>query len=107
MKTNDPNVDYEFLTLKKYELEFLHLMDEKFDIKNPTVVLFFKKHFVHDISFPALPEQYSKTLNGDLYSGFCKKGKQMTDPPVPEELVVMQKCLDSLSTNPKMSFSMD
>jgi hypothetical protein len=82
-------------------------MDEKFDIKNPTVVLFFKKHFVHDISFPALPEQYSKTLNGDLYSGFCKKGKQMTDPPVPEELVVMQKCLDSLSTNPKMSFSMD
>ena len=24
VKTNDPNVDYEFLTLKKYELEFLH-----------------------------------------------------------------------------------
>lgn len=43
VKTQDPNSDYEFLTMKRYELEFLHSLDEKFDIKNPTIILFFKK----------------------------------------------------------------
>lgn len=49
VKTSDPNVDQEFFNLKKYEIEFLNLMDEKFDIKLPTIVMFFKSFMTYDI----------------------------------------------------------
>lgn len=107
VKTQDPNQDYEFLNPKRYELDFLHMLDEKFNIKNPTIILFFKKRFMYDFEFPEILDQIqkSKTIQGDLFSGFNRKGRTSYEVTVTPEMKEMQKCLDSLCTNPRPSYA--
>jgi hypothetical protein len=67
----------------------LHHLDEKFDIKDPTIILFFKKKFMYDVEFSEAIDLKAKTILGDLYSGFVKTGRTSKEQPVTPEMIEM------------------
>ena len=106
VKNPDPTIDYDFFTQKRYEQQFLPLIEQKFNIKTPSIVGFFKQKFLYDFDIPDVFDKKCK-VTGDNYMGYCRKGKVSTELPVSEELREMQACLDFLSTNPRMTFAME
>ena len=90
----------DFFNLKYYDKDFLKKLQNKFDVKTPTVAVFLKSKLL----YPRSIEKDSK-YEGDPINGFWLKseGKQ----EICDEVLEMQKVLDLLSTKPRRVYRVE
>jgi len=85
VKTSNPKTtNYEFLNLKRYELQFLPSLATRFEVETPTIVHFFKRILIYEFEF----SEDMKEEKGSNYHGFIKRGYKM-----PREVAITPELL--------------